>query len=436
MCSKRYYPCGYVDFINQIMMLNQIITRNVPMRISIRDSLDELSPEILKTLRVIFWENVYSTKGIQIMLKIHPDWEVNKRALFSDTIYDLIRWWRLMWYILDRDPSPEEKDLQKLITIYLISKKGDRSLLQKKRGLDANQVIQRFATAKNKRILRESIPDWLDKQGEQELGVRWDAIIASLNKYPDLIIRVNTLKTTVKELKIILQKDGITSESINWNPDALRIMKKTNVFKLSSFRAGLFEVQDTASQMVSRILDPQAGMRVVDACAGEGSKTLHLAALMRNKGKIIALDTQEWRLRQLRKRAVKAGVDIIETRMITSSKVIKRMNETADRLLLDVPCSGLGTLRRNPDIKWKLISEDLKRLTILQQGLLDKYCIITKPNGRIAYSICSILPSEAEEQVELFLKNHTDFRLLNEKRYWPDIDGTDGFYVALIERKE
>jgi 16S rRNA (cytosine967-C5)-methyltransferase len=113
------------------------------MRISPKDSLYEISPEILKTLRVIFWENVYSTKGIQIMLKAHPDWGENKRALFSETIYNLIRWWRLMWYILDRDPSPEEKDLQKLITVYLISKKGDLSLLQKKRGLDANQVTQR-----------------------------------------------------------------------------------------------------------------------------------------------------------------------------------------------------------------------------------------------------------------------------------------------------
>ena len=210
--------------------------------------------------------------------------------------------------------------------------------------------------------------------------------------YPDLIIRVNTLKTTVKELTVFLRKEGIVAEPIDWSPDALRIMEKTNVFKLSSFRAGLFEVQDAASQMVSRILDPQPGMRVVDACAGEGSKTLHLAALMKNKGKIIALDTQEWRLKELRKRATKAGVDTIETRMITSSKVYKRMDGTADRLLLDVPCSGLGTLRRNPDIKWKLSSEDLERLTILQQELLEKYCMITKPNGRMVYSVCSILP--------------------------------------------
>jgi 16S rRNA (cytosine967-C5)-methyltransferase len=405
------------------------------MTIPPRDILHELSPEIFKTLRVIFWEKVYATKAIQITLKLHPEWEDNKRALFSETVYDLIRWWRPLWYILDRDPLPEEKDLQKLITIYLFSKKGDLTALQKKRGLDANQVIQRIATTKNQRVLRESIPDWLDHQGEKELGSRWDAAIASLNKYPDLIIRVNTLKTTVKELTVFLRKEGIVAKPIDWSPDALRIMEKTNVFKLSGFRAGLFEVQDAASQMVSRILDPQPGMRVVDACAGEGSKTLHLAALMKNKGKIIALDIQEWRLNEIRKRATKAGADTIETRIITSSKVYKRMDGTADRLLLDVPCSGLGTLRRNPDIKWKLSSDDLKRLTILQQEILEKYSMITKLNGRMAYSVCSILPSEAEEQVVRFLKKHTDFLLLNEKRYWPETDDTDGFYVALIERK-
>ena len=404
------------------------------MTIPPRDILYELSPEIFKTLRVIFWENVYATKAIQISLKLHPEWEENKRAVFSETVYDLIRWWRPLWYIIDREPSSEEKDLQKLITIYLFSKKGDITALQKKRELDASQVLLRIETANASRILRESLPDWLDVQGEKELGFRWDTVIASLNKNPDLIIRVNILKTTAKELLVILRKEGIIAEPLDWNPDALSIREKTNVFKLLSFNAGLFEVQDAASQMVCRILDPQPGMRVVDVCAGEGSKTLHLAALMKNKGKIIALDTQEWRLRELRKRATKAGVDTIEIRLITSSKVYKRMKDTADRLLLDVPCSGLGTLQRNPDIKWKLTSEDLDRLKRLQQNLLESYCTILKPLGNMVYSVCSIFSSEGEDQVQRFLKNHQDFRLLNEKRYWPDIDRTDGFYIALIQR--
>jgi 16S rRNA (cytosine967-C5)-methyltransferase len=404
------------------------------MTTTLREKLQELSPAIIETIRVVFWQNVYATKAIEHTLKLHPEWEESKRALFSETVYDLIRWWRPLWYIIDTVPSVDEEDLQKLIPIYLFSKKGDLSVLQKKRGLDAAQLLQRIKTTKISRALRESVPDWLDAQGEKELGTRWDTVLASLNKKPDLVIRANTLKTTVKELLAILRKEGTAAESIGGNPDALFIREKINVFKLASFNAGLFEVQDAASQMVSRILDPQPGMRVVDACAGEGSKTLHLAALIKNKGKIIAMDTQEWRLRELRKRATKAGVDTIETRLITSSKVYKRIKGTADRLLLDVPCSGLGTLRRNPDIKWKLTEKDLDRLRNLQQNLLEKYSTLLKPLGNMVYSVCSILSSEGEEQIQRFLKNHGEFRLLDEKRYWPDTDRTDGFYIALLQR--
>jgi 16S rRNA (cytosine967-C5)-methyltransferase len=404
------------------------------MTLPLREKLNELSSEICTTLQVVFWENVYATKAIQYTMKRHLEWEDDTRAAFSETVYDIIRWWRPLWYIIGQEPSAEEKELEKLITIYLFSKKGDITALQKKRGLDVSQVLQRIENTKTSRALRESLPDWLDIQGEKELGTRWDPVIAALNKNPDLTIRANMLKTTARDLTVLLRKEGIIAELIDGNPDALLIREKTNVFKLPSFNAGLFEVQDAASQMVSRILDPQPGMRVVDACAGEGSKTLSLAALIKNKGKIIALDTQEWRLRELRKRATKAGVDTIETRLITSSKKYKRMQGTADRLLLDVPCSGLGTLRRNPDIKWKLTSEDLDRLKNVQQDILQSYCSLLKPLGTMVYSVCSVLPSEGETQRQQFLKNHDDFCLLQEKRYWPDTDRTDGFYIALIQR--
>jgi 16S rRNA (cytosine967-C5)-methyltransferase len=403
------------------------------MTSSLHERLHDLSSEIYATVRVIFWENVYTSKAIQYTLKQHPEWVDDKRALFSDTIYDLIRWWRPLWYIIGTEPSSEEKDLQKLITIYLFSKKGDLTALQKNKGLNASEILRRINTTKTSRVLRESLPDWLDAQGEKELGKRWDTVAASLNKNPDLIIRVNTLKTTAKELLVILRKQGIIAEPLVGNPDALFIKEKVNVFRLNSFNAGLFEVQDATSQMASRILHPEPGMRIVDACAGEGSKTLHLAALMKNKGKIIALDTQEWRLKELRKRARKAGVDTIETRCITSSKVYKRLQNTADRLLLDVPCSGLGTLRRNPDIKWKLTINDIDRLRDLQQDLLEHYCTILKPLGVMVYSVCSILPSEGEQQIQWFLQNHHTFHLLYETRYWPDTDGTDGFYIAQIQ---
>jgi 16S rRNA (cytosine967-C5)-methyltransferase len=408
--------------------------RKNPMTSPLRDRLHELTPEIIKTLRMVFWEDYYTTKAIQHTFKLHPEWEEDTRAMFSETIYDIIRWWRSLWYLMDREPSSDEKDLQKLPIIYLFSKKGEISALQKKRGLDNEHILRRVEIVKTTRALRESIPDWLDAVGEKELGTRWDVIIASLNKNPDQNIRVNTLKTTAKELTGILRKEGITAEPVDGNPDALLIKEKTNIFKLPSFRMGLFEVQDTASQMVSRVLDPQPGMRIVDACAGEGSKTLHLAALMKNKGKIIALDTQEWRLKELRRRAAKAGVDTIETRLIASSKIHKRMSGSADRLLLDVPCSGTGTLRRNPDIKWKLSANDLDRLKTVQQDLLNTYCTTLKPTGQLAYSVCSIFTSEGEDQIQRFLSNHPEYRLICEKRYWPDTDRTDGFYIGLLQR--
>ena len=383
---------------------------------------------------MVFWENTFASKAVQQILKLHPDWDEEQRAVLSETVYDIIRWWRALWFLLNQEPSSEEKDFHKLLTVFLFTKRGDLTALQKKKGLDATQIMQRITMVKNTRVLRESIPDWLDRQGEQELGSRWESLLASLNHPSDLVIRVNTLKTTKKDLISILRKEGIIAEAIAWSPDALRLSEKRNVFALRSFHDGLFEVQDAASQMVSRLLDPKPGMRLVDACAGEGSKTLHCAALMQNKGKIIALDTLEWRLKQLRKRATRAGVDTIETRLITSSKMYKRMNDTADRLLLDVPCSGVGTLRRNPDIKWKLSFDDFNRLKILQQELLERYHPILEPKGLMVYSVCSVFPSEGEEQIKRFLSAHHEIHLLNEQRYWPDTDGSDGFYVAVLQR--
>ena len=288
---------------------------------------------------------------------------------------------------------------------------------------------------KDIRVLKESIPDWLDQLGTDELGKRWDQIINSLNQKPNIVIRTNTLKITRDELIKLFKNEGIRSEKIEWTPEALQLKDRTNVFRLQSFKEGFFEVQSDASQIVSIFLDPKPGMRVVDVCAGEGSKTLHLAALMKNKGKIIAMDNQESKLKELRRRAIKAGTENIEVRTIDSSKAYKRLKDTADRVLLDAPCSGLGTLRRNPDIKWKLTLSDLKRLKELQRDLLDRYSPLLCIEGLMVYSVCSILPSEGEKQVKAFLERHNNkFDLIKEKRYWPDTDDSDGFYMALIKR--
>jgi 16S rRNA (cytosine967-C5)-methyltransferase len=176
-------------------------------------------------------------------------------------------------------------------------------------------------------------------------------------------------------------------------------------------------------------------MRVIDACAGAGGKTLHLAALMQNKGRILALDTEEWKLKELKKRARRADAsNLIETRLIDSTKAIKRLAQSADRLLLDVPCSGLGVLRRNPDAKWKLSPEFLARMHTLQQELLASYSAMVKPGGILVYSTCSILPSENRAQIDRFLAGPgKGFEFLEDEALMPSA-GFDGFYMCRLRR--
>jgi len=379
---------------------------------------EQMSDEIADALIMIFKENNYASKAIAKTLKNNNHWDNQSKGFFSDTVYDIVRYWRLLWYLLKKEPVLEKKDLLNLIQVYY------------------NELEKTLTSTEDVRVLRESIPDWLDQIGSDELGEKWDPVIHALNQKPNIVIRTNTLKTTTDELTKLLKNEKIRFEKIEQLPEALILKDKTNVFRLEGFKEGFFEMQSDASQMVSILLDPQPGMRVIDACAGEGSKTLHLAALMKSKGKIIAMDTMEWKLKELRRRAARAGAENIEIRFIDSSKTYKRLRGTADRLLLDAPCSGLGTLRRNPDIKWMLTPDDLKRLRQLQRDLLDRYSSLLQVGGWMVYSVCSILPSEGEQQIKDFLERHNnEFELIKEKRYWPDTDDTDGFYIALIKRK-
>ncbi|MDO8368114.1 MAG: RNA methyltransferase, partial [Saprospiraceae bacterium] len=286
------------------------------------------------------------------------------------------------------------------------------------------------------RSIRESIPDWLEALGQTELPDRWDETLQWLNRPAPVVLRVNRLRTSPLELQQALLSEKVETQIIQ-NSDALVLSVRKNVFQTSVFRKGWFEMQDYSSQLVAPLLAPQPGMRVVDACAGGGGKTLHLAALMQNKGSLIALDTQAWKLEDLRARARRAGATNIETRPIENRKTIKRLYGSADRLLLDVPCSGLGILRRNPDAKWKLQPEQIEQLRATQQEILQNYSAITKPGGRMVYATCSILPSENQDQIAKFLSTEAgkDFKLLEERRILPQDDGFDGFYMALLERE-
>lgn len=392
---------------------------------------------VAQALFTIFREDRYADKVIEYTLKQNPKAGSHDRAFIAETTYEIVRHYRLYAELLGR-PAITEYDFWKICGIYfIVTKSLDLPDWVEFKGLDVNDIREKAAALTQIRVFRESVPDWLDELGSNELGDRWDTALNWLNRPAQVVLRANRLKTTRADLQAALQKEGIETTPQGAD-DALVLERRQNVFQTQAFKNGLFEVQDFSSQLVAQLLAPEPGMRVVDACAGGGGKTLHLAALMQSKGQLVALDTLAWKLDELRLRARRAGASNIETRPIENRKAIKRLYNSADRLLLDVPCSGLGVLRRNPDSKWKLQPEFIEKLRATQQDILQFYSPIVKIGGRLVYATCSILPSENEQQVQLFLNSEPGkkFKLLEEKKILPQDSGFDGFYMALLEREE
>lgn len=397
---------------------------------------------VARALMAIFYEKQYADKVIEAALRENPKAGSHDRAFIAETTYEVVRYFRLYTEILGKTPQ-FEPDFWALVGIHLLVKSGPAEETgvpalpgwREFQQLQPDQIRQRATGLQGIRKFRESIPDWLDTLGEQELPERWDATLAALNQPARVVLRANRLKTDRAALQTALRQDGVETMPVG-EGDALLLTRRQNVFQNPVFKAGWFEMQDASSQLVAPFLAPSPGMRVVDACAGGGGKTLHLAALLQNRGSIIALDTMAWKLDELRARARRAGATNIEARAIESRKTIKRLYESADRLLLDVPCSGLGVLRRNPDAKWKLQPEQISQLNTTQQEILQAYSPITKPGGRMVYATCSVLPSENEAQISRFLESPAgkDFTLLGEQRILPQDNGFDGFYMALMER--
>ncbi len=401
-----------------------------------------LISQIVDALADIFVYGYYSDKVIERRFKLHPKWGARDRRQVAETIYEIVRWWRWHWHLaglpdaecLDKDKITLDRIWQ-VWGAYWISKTGSAASLYEVERMDV-EAVQARAEQIVAPAIRASLPDWLNDLGKKELGHEWPDMMRALNRPAEVFLRTNTLKIQPKPLSINLDKEGIENKLLPDVEGAIQLVKRQSIFASSAFRAGLFEVQDAASQQIAPFLEVAPGQRVIDACAGAGGKSLHLACLMKNKGKIVALDIHEWKLKELRKRSTRQGIDIIETRVMEDIRIIKRLHDSADRVLLDVPCSGLGVLRRNPDCKWKLSPEELDRLRPLQAEILRDYSKMVKPGGKLVYATCSVLPSENENQVRAFLKDHGDEWTLDEERRWkPHASGFDGFYAARLARK-
>ncbi|ALZ76907.1 RsmB/NOP family class I SAM-dependent RNA methyltransferase [Rheinheimera sp. F8] len=296
---------------------------------------------------------------------------------------------------------------------------------------DAGDITQRWQQLPP--AMQDGCPDWLDQLGQAELGSGWPAERAALAQAAPRFVRVNSLKTNRDALQRALAQAGIQSKTVDGVDSALEITSDGALFQTEPFKLGWFEQQDAGSQLIAAALPVMPGSRVIDACAGAGGKTLALAARMQAKGRLLAMDVEQWKLDNLQQRANRAGAANIETRLISSSKTIKRLAGKADFLLLDVPCSGSGVLRRNPDAKWRSPMR-LAELRVLQQDILQRYSKMLCVGGELVYATCSIFPSENRGQIDAFLASRPDFQLLSEQHISPAATGFDGFYAAHLRR--
>lgn len=393
---------------------------------------------VIDSLNEIFNENQYADKAVEKALKRDKRWGSRDRKFVAETIYEIVRWKRLYAEIADVKEHFDRRNLWRIFAVWCVLKGISLPDWKQIEETPSRRIKGKFDELSKIRKYRESIPDWLDNLGVNELGEElWTQEIAAQNRPAEVILRVNTLAISKENLQKELLKEDIETVILSNYVDALQLKERANVFKTKAFKNGWFEVQDASSQLVAAYLDVKPGMKVVDTCAGAGGKTLHLASLMQNKGQIFAMDIYESKLKKLKIRAKRNGIHNIDTKVIDSTKPIKKLFQKADRVLIDAPCSGIGVLRRNPDTKWKLEPEFIDNIKTTQQEILQKYATMVKPGGKLVYATCSIFPSENQQQIQKFLSSEIgkDFTFAKDNKVLAYQSGYDGFYMALLERK-
>ena len=304
--------------------------------------------------------------------------------------------------------------------------------------------------------VRLDLPDWLYETLAAQFGAsELEALAASLNQPAPLDLRVNVLKAERDAVLARLNADGLAAQPCRYSPQGIRLEGKPSISRHPLFLDGSFEVQDEGSQLLGFLLAPKRGEMVADFCAGAGGKTLLLGALMRSQGRLYAFDVAEKRLAKLKPRLARSGLsNVYPVRIDSENDIkIKRLAGKLDRVLVDAPCSGLGTLRRNPDLKWRQTAQSVAELTVKQAAILHAASALVKPGGRLVYATCSLLAAENDAVVSAFQAAHPEFAALSAcdvlrkqgiaiegdgsdyLRLLPQRHGTDGFFAAVMERR-
>ncbi|MCC7534346.1 MAG: class I SAM-dependent methyltransferase [Bacteroidia bacterium] len=390
---------------------------------------------VVHALDLIFVEKKQADKVVANVLKSNAKWGARDRNFIAENVYEIVRWWRKIIFCADiQEDKVSSNNLWQIVGVWLVMKGGDCPAWNEFEQIDVTSINTRIKQVGEKFAIAQSYPDWLVNELADELPETWEQELLALNQPADIVLRVNTLKTTKEQVLSDLNRNNIPCAEVVNLPDAIKLLKRINIRSTELYKTGKIEIQDASSQLVAPYLGVLPGMTVIDTCAGAGGKSLHLAAQMKNMGKIIAMDTEEWKLEELRNRAKRAGISIIETQLITNDS-LAQYHQIADCVLMDVPCSGLGVIKRKPDTKWKLNKEFLTTIQQKQAELLQAYSQFVKHNGKIVYATCSILPSENHLQVNRFLTENSTFSLIKSKYISPAETGFDGFYMALMQQK-
>jgi 16S rRNA (cytosine967-C5)-methyltransferase len=385
---------------------------------------------VVSLLESIFNEGQKADRAVEKKLKSNKKWGSRDRSFIAENTYEMIRWYRL----LQEASGQQIPDFWQLFGVWWIKKGFELPEWAEFAAIDQQSVKDFLQRTDLPNQILASIPDWLEIRGRAEIGADWDTEIHALNTAAQLMIRANRIKISPEKLKEILLEKGIETTFIEGYADALLVKKRSNLLTLEAYEKGLFEVQDAGSQTIAPFLEVTPDMTVIDACAGAGGKTLHLAALMHNKGKLVAMDITAKKLQILTQRASRNGLKILNTKLLANPENVQILQNTADRLLLDVPCSGLGVLKRNPDAKWKITESFVEEIIQIQADIIKRYATMVKLGGKMVYATCSILKSESEWQVEKFLTENTNWVLEAQHRTSPANDGFDGFYMARMKR--
>ena len=392
-------------------------------------------------------------KQMEQYFRQHRRLGVRDRGFVAETVYGALRNLSLLRHVVGKDDG-----YRTLIAAELLRRGLSAQVLEQSHLGDAGKLralarrIHALKAAALPLGVRASMPDWLLEPLVRRLGEAEVVMLAdALNRPAPLDIRVNTWKASRQQVQERLHQEGIDMAPTPHSPVGLRRAGRASLFNTEAFRDGLFEVQDEGSQLLTTLVEPRRREMVVDYCAGAGGKTLMLGAMMANTGLLYAFDTHARRLAEMRPRLIRAGLDNI--RMVTLAgerdPLLPRLAGRINRVLVDAPCSGTGTLRRNPDIKWREL--DLPQLVNSQRRILDSASRLVRPGGRLVYATCSLLAAENEDVVAAFLTTHPDFqmvpvpgilarqhvRLPNAEtmlHLYPHVHGTDGFFAAVMER--